>query len=106
VSVFCRCEPTLLDVLAAVARRGESSLVVALALPLTLPQYATRGYFGPARAGGLRVEANAAEREAYRWIRAHTAPDDVFLGSPVAAPGSEGRIPRRRDWRLGSVSRS
>jgi hypothetical protein len=56
--------------------------VVLAAVPLALPQYATRGYFGAARAGALRVEANEAERAAYRWIREHTAPGEVFLSPP------------------------
>src|SRR5262249_30194496 len=58
---------------------GLAALVVA-ALVVVLPDYETRGYFGAAREGALRTEANEAERAAYRWIREHTAPDAVLLG--------------------------
>jgi hypothetical protein len=60
---------------------GLAAVVVA-ALPWALPQYATRGYFGAAREGALRVEVNEAEQAAYRWIREHTEQDAVFLGPP------------------------
>jgi len=69
-------------------RRVEPTLVAGVAILVilaALPQYRGRGYLESARVFAEGEAGRVNLREAFGWIRANTAPSDVFLASPEVA---------------------